>query len=490
VHYRPTLDGIYSPYSKEVKPTSNGTFKIEFENEGLGVTTLSYKGTLYRLLHDTNSTISVEIKDVNEQPKSVSMQRYFVYKDSLKQTYKTKFSGDFEAINNFYNRNLRTSYSTTQIVDGHYYSNLIFQASSTASALAIFDSLIQVEVKQINQLPQLMNAENPAVALKESEIRNFLINEVRTFYSGVFLNAMFLKRRSHNIKVLTDTINKADDYNRDWEILIEKLYEQAKTSIKPSPNSPDYLEFMESMAYTLSEYKNYQFTQQTTNLDEMVVNRLLKYDTALFHDGKTRLAYELSGMQQFLNDQLYYSPGLLHAVYDVLEKNPTSIHLDFYKNNIDKLKNSLAVAQGEFKDAKFIRGNIDSFVELINRFVGKPLLIDIWATWCFPCIEDFKHKEVIQPLLDSKSIEVLFISLDKKEWEDRWKQSVKLNELRGHHIRADQTLKDSMWETIGGEIGVIPRYVLVDRDGKIVYYTAARPSSPNLLREQLESILN
>jgi thiol-disulfide isomerase/thioredoxin len=417
------------------------------------------------------------------------MQHYYVYNDSLKQSYKTKISGDFEAINTFYNRNLRSSYSTTQMVDGHYYSNLIFQTSSPASALSIFDSLIQRELNQINQLPQLMNAEYPAQAVKESEIRQFLIHEVRAFYSSVFLNAMFLKRRSHNIKVLTDSINKSDEYNRDWEILIEELYEQAKTSIKPAANSPDYLDFMESMAYTLTEYRNYHFTPRENSLDEMVVNRLLKYDTALFHDKKTRFAYELMGMQQFLNDQLFYSPVLLHAIYDVQQKNPTSTHVDFYKDNIEKLKGSLAVAQGEFKDAKMIRGNIESFSTLINRFSGKPLLIDIWATWCYPCIEDFKHKDVIQPLLDDNRIEVLYISLDKKEWEDRWKQSIKLNALQGHHIRADNALKESMWAVIGGEVSVIPRYVLLDKEGKIVHYTAARPSAPNLLRKQLESVL-
>lgn len=36
VYYHPTIEGVFTPYWKEVKPSASGTFLIEFENKGIG----------------------------------------------------------------------------------------------------------------------------------------------------------------------------------------------------------------------------------------------------------------------------------------------------------------------------------------------------------------------------------------------------------------------------------------------------------------------
>lgn len=43
VYYHPTIEGIYTPYWKEITPTTTGVFIIEFENTGLGTTMVFYK---------------------------------------------------------------------------------------------------------------------------------------------------------------------------------------------------------------------------------------------------------------------------------------------------------------------------------------------------------------------------------------------------------------------------------------------------------------
>ncbi len=222
----------------------------------------------------------------------------------------------------------------------------------------------------------------------------------------------------------------------------------------------------------------------------MVTNRLFKYDTSLFRDKKARFAYELSGIQLYLNDQLFYSPDLLHAVYDLQTKYPTSTHFDFYKEKIEKLRNSLETSSQDFRNAKIIQANYNSFDNLLKRFEGKNILIDIWATWCHPCIEEFKHKAIIQPFIENDKIEMLFISIDKPQWEDRWRQSIKINELQGNHFRADKKFIEDMWSVIGDFKGAIPRYVLIDKEGKIFKSTAARPSEGNQLIQQIELLIN
>lgn len=488
VYYHPTIEGIYTPYSNKIQPLPNGTFRIEFENVGLGNVKINYKMLLYRFFHDENSQVFFEFNDQGiDWPKRAIGNKLFTIADSLKQLVTIKISGDYVQINEFYNRNLRSSYSVTQEVGGNYYSKQIFKTTSPAKALAVLDSLVRIEIDQINLLPWHVNTENPLIQKTEEAVRAMLTNEVHAFYGAIFLNAMFLKRKE---QISSDSSEKSNVYNRDWELLVEKLADEMKWKIKPLPNSPDYNDFVESMVYAIKTYKQYYFPQDSHPLDEMLIDRIFKYDTVLIYDKKVRFAYELGGLQRFLHDQLFYSPALLHAVYDLQKRYPNSANMEFYKPQIEKLRANLYAAQNEFKGAKIINSNYNSLNDLLKRFEGKNVLIDIWATWCHPCIEDFKYKSSIQHYKDSLQLEILYISIDKPEWDDRWRQSIRINQLEGYHFRADNKFIIDMWNTIGDWQGAIPRYVLIDRSGSIFKSTAARPSMGNQLPSQITELVN
>ncbi|HPW62282.1 MAG TPA: TlpA disulfide reductase family protein [Cyclobacteriaceae bacterium] len=488
VYYHSTIEGIYTPYGILIQPLPNGTFRIEFENQGLGNVKVNYKMLLYRFFHDENSQIYFEFNDQGiDWPKRVNGEKVFTTADSLKKLVTLKISGDYEQINQFYNRNLRSSYSITQQVDGNYYSKQVFKTTSPTLALSVLDSLSQLELDQINRLPWQVNTENLVIQKKEEAVRAMLTNEVYAFYGAIFLNAMFLKRKE---QISSDSSANLNVYNRDWELLIEKLADEMKSKIKPLPNSPDYNDFVESMAYAITAYRQYYFPQNPNPLDEMLMDRLFKYDTILISDKKARFAYELSGLQRFLNDQSFYSPALLHAVYDLQKKYPNSVNMDFYKPQIEKLRANLETAQREFKGGKIINSNYNSLNDLLKHFEGKNVLIDIWATWCHPCIEDFKYKSSIQPYRDSLELEMLYISIDKPEWDDRWRQSIKINQLEGYHFRANNKFIIDMWSTIGDWQGAIPRYVLIDKKGNIFKSTAARPSMGKELSSQITELIS
>jgi thiol-disulfide isomerase/thioredoxin len=190
----------------------------------------------------------------------------------------------------------------------------------------------------------------------------------------------------------------------------------------------------------------------------------------------------------YLQGQVFYSPALLRAINEIKDKYPNSTNIKHFEPQIDKLKSYLETHGHD--GIKIIDQEYNSFAALIKEFEGRNILIDVWATWCAPCIQEFKHKEILQPFINNKSLDVLYISVDKPALEERWKKAVQFNELLGSHYRADVKFKEDMWNVVGGLKYGIPRYILVNKSGKIFKHTAARPSEGPLLLAEIQQLVN
>lgn len=174
--------------------------------------------------------------------------------------------------------------------------------------------------------------------------------------------------------------------------------------------------------------------------------------------------------------------------YDKFQEDfPNSQYSKYITHLIDEVKAYHEKLEADFSDkVKFVknRGEIDNFEELVSQFKGKQLYIDIWATWCGPCKDQFKHGKELKKLLAEKDVEILYVSIDVDKYDERWKEMIKFYDLDGNHIRVDESLKSSIYKMYGGEIS-IPKYIIVDEVGEIVDLNAPSPSEIEELREKL-----
>ncbi len=115
----------------------------------------------------------------------------------------------------------------------------------------------------------------------------------------------------------------------------------------------------------------------------------------------------------------------------------------------------------------------------LNDLKGKYVYIDIWATWCAPCKAEIPHLKKIEKEFHNKNIEFVSISIDKKAQYDAWKKMVVEKELSGIQLFADNNWSSQFIVEYG--IQGIPRFILIDPNGKIVSASAPRPSDAKLL---------
>lgn len=155
-------------------------------------------------------------------------------------------------------------------------------------------------------------------------------------------------------------------------------------------------------------------------------------------------------------------------------KRQISEHYD----NISKLKpGSLAPA---FNFENYKGGNTK-----LDDFKGKYVYIDVWATWCGPCIKEIPHLKKIEEEFSDASIEFVSISIDESRFYNGWRNMVKSKELTGTQLIADNGWNSSFVIDYG--IKGLPRFMLLDDKGYIISADVEKPSDPKL-RERLYAL--
>lgn len=115
----------------------------------------------------------------------------------------------------------------------------------------------------------------------------------------------------------------------------------------------------------------------------------------------------------------------------------------------------------------------------LRNFRGKYVYIDMWATWCGPCQKELPFLKKLEEKYKGRNIAFVGLSIDqdKAKWADR----VKNGALSGTQLYIGKGTKFQSDYRISG----IPRFILLDPNGRIVNPDMTRPSS-----EDTEKILN
>ncbi|WP_310991960.1 TlpA family protein disulfide reductase [Aequorivita marina] len=300
---------------------------------------------------------------------------------------------------------------------------------------------------------------------------------------------------THNItnKNFKKALANEDKYSK--AIVIEN-YSNAHSYYTKKENfkvSDDFYEPLESIDF--ADTLAFRNSVAYQNLLNAHFNRLVSEETSKNNDQNETLVY-LNKVDDVLPDgyakdkimSSYLQFGLkadssLKEAYTIYKNsNPDAESLAKITERYNTLKNLTKGKPSPTFDYENHKGGTTSLADLKGKYV----YIDVWATWCGPCLREIPSLKKVEADYSDKNVQFVSISIDEPKDYDKWKSMVTEKELVGIQLMADQNWKSKFVKDYA--ILGIPRFILVDPEGNIVSSDAPRPSNPEL-RKTLDELL-
>ena len=108
----------------------------------------------------------------------------------------------------------------------------------------------------------------------------------------------------------------------------------------------------------------------------------------------------------------------------------------------------------------------------LESLKGKYVYIDVWATWCGPCRGELPYMTKLEEAYADKDIYFVGLSCDQNK--SAWEKRIQKGDMKGIQLHMGNKDEFMTKYIING----IPRFILLDREGKIIKADAPRPSNP------------
>jgi thiol-disulfide isomerase/thioredoxin len=112
-----------------------------------------------------------------------------------------------------------------------------------------------------------------------------------------------------------------------------------------------------------------------------------------------------------------------------------------------------------------------SIKEVLHQYKGKKVFIDVWASWCADCIRGLPGVQVLQK--EHPAVVFLFLSVDKSK--NAWTNGIQRFQIKGEHYNLPKGMKSGEFVDFIN-LGWIPRYMVIDEQGKISLFKATSAS--------------
>jgi thiol-disulfide isomerase/thioredoxin len=299
-----------------------------------------------------------------------------------------------------------------------------------------------------------------------------LIEDLKNLLNTANLSNNFTKIESKSIDFFK--FNILSSYPSYHEFLTG---EKAQSIEKFIPEEINNFDFNNEVDYRM--YREYKDIALNHYMSVFYKNIDKTYPTV----GKEALSFvndiKIAQLKSEIIEQCAYfmssSNTKLQEFYDYLIANSNN---DEFKRSITKRFDILKNLTKGKKSPSFAYSQPNGNILKLEDLRGKYVYIDVWATWCNPCIKELPALKTLQEKMKNKNIAFVSISVDSQQDKETWSKFINENQLGGYQLFADNSFNSFFIKQYG--IDAIPRFIFIDKEGNIINADAPKPSSDKI----------
>jgi thiol-disulfide isomerase/thioredoxin len=108
--------------------------------------------------------------------------------------------------------------------------------------------------------------------------------------------------------------------------------------------------------------------------------------------------------------------------------------------------------------------NADGTMQALAQWRGRPLVVNFWATWCTPCVEEMPALSALQTEIAARKVQIIGIGIDSPTNIRQFASTYKIT----YPLYVGGLGGTDLTRAFGNQGGSLPYTVLIGADGKVV----------------------